>query len=135
MTEELFKEGLKINVLVITENWDTVHSPDHDLTKLEVVLRLLDMILSGWFDGGHCSPPCCSFSKVLHKPPGPGPGDLFPHGPSLTFASSASQSRCRIFQQLVRPVLSGTAALSYKMADLWFNASVPECVNSHRATF
>ena len=63
LAEELFKKGLESNVLVIVECWDIVHSEDQDLTVLSRVLGLLQMIEQGWFDGGHASPPCNTFSS------------------------------------------------------------------------
>ena len=65
LKDELFIRGLELNILIIVEDWDTVHSRSHDMTMWERVAGLLEMIAKGWFNGGHCSPPCNTFSAVL----------------------------------------------------------------------
>ena len=106
LTEELFKAGLECGVLVIVESWDTVHTMDHDLTDLQKAINLLQMVLSGWFDGGHGGPPCNTFTALLFKPPGPLPArdrqhlwgfPNSPHGGNLTLPET---SEC--FQHVLR---------------------------------
>ena len=73
LASELFKAGLEQGVLVLVENWDIEIDPQLDLTVLATVESLIDAVLSGWFDGGHASPPCNTFSASLFRPDGPRP--------------------------------------------------------------
>ena len=117
LAEELFKAGLDRNVLVIVECWDILHSMDQDLTILETVLNLVAMIESGWFDGGHGSPPCNTFSAALFKPPGPFPvrSRKFLWGrPDI--GSGRDSLRLEVGNWLLRVALACMSALAYAAA-------------------
>eukprot|EP00438_Fugacium_kawagutii_P003547 Skav202733 [mRNA] locus=scaffold1326:199520:202634:- [translate_table: standard] len=56
------------------EEWDILRSPQHDLSRSEVVDPLLQRIRAGDFDAVFMSPPCNTWSRAVHSNPrGPKP--------------------------------------------------------------
>ena len=71
LAHQLFVEGQKRGILVLTDNYDTVISEDFDLCNLERVLELLAKIETGYYAGAHAGPPCNTWSIALYRRPGP----------------------------------------------------------------
>ena len=112
LKDELFIRGLELNILIIVEDWDTVHSRSHDMTVWERVAGLIEMITRGWFNGGHCSPPCNTFSAVLFIPPGPKPVRDRQHLWGLPGLEGKDLLRCVVGSWLARVAMAVTRSLA-----------------------